>query len=839
MIQTGSRGRCPPRRRAGRGELGGGIRGGRRRALAGARRGRPRRGRRLRRQPGRPQPRADPLRDGVPEGARLEEHLLGVDGRPDAEAGLRRADVRRRAQRPGPRRRPHRPPADPRRQPARLQRLAADRARHARPHPRDPRARRQGRRHRSAPQPYRPRGLRAPLHPPRHRRACCCSRSPTCCSPRVSRSPGPLAEHAVGADANRRARAAVRAGGRRARVRDRRRRDPPHGARARGRRARRGLRADRDDDAALRNARELARRRAQLPDRQPRSRGRGDVPARRRGPAQLVRHRPGRQGLSGSGAGRAGSAAGPRCSASCPSSGSPRRSRRPATARSAPWSRSPATRSSRPRTPGRSRRRSRTLDFMVSIDIYVNETTRHADVILPAPEPLAKAHYDTALYQLAVRSVANCSPPVIDARRRPARRVGGDAAARRDRRRPGSRGGHRGLGRARRPHRDRPRGRLAGLADRGTRADEILEALGDRRGPERLLDFMLRVGPFGDGFGADPDGLTLEKLEANPHGLDFGAMRPRIPEVLRTPSGKIELAPREIVADVPRLEAELGAPRQRRDGPDRPPPAALQQLLDAQPAGAGQGQGPLHGPGQPGRRRAPRPRRRRPRAGRLGVGELVAPVEVTDEIMPGVVSIPHGWGHDAPGVRLGVASEHAGVNSNLLAPGRGRRARPATRSSTGSRSRSSPPTASRPARPRPRDTRRAVAQLEFDEATATAARGRLRDARHASAAARSSARRSRRSPASGSSTSAAARASTWPSCSIEVGPEGSVVGVDSSAAMLAIATGAARDARTSSWTRARRPRCRSTTPASTPRSASRCSSTSTTSLRRWARSAGR
>ena len=68
---------------------------------------------------------------------------------------------------------------------------------------------------------------------------------------------------------------------------------------------------------------------------------------------------------------------------------------------------------------------------------------------------------------------------------------------------------------------------------------------------------MLRVGPFGEGFGADPDGLTLEKLEASPHGIDLGPMRPRLPEVLRTPSGKIELAPEEIVADVPRLEAEL------------------------------------------------------------------------------------------------------------------------------------------------------------------------------------------------------------------------------------------------------------------------------------------
>ena len=104
------------------------------------------------------------------EGARLEEHLLRLDRRPDAEAGLGRADVRRRPQRPDARRRPHRPPADPRRQPAGLQRLAADRARHARPDPRDPRARRQGRRRRPAPQPHRQGGLRAPLHPSRHRR---------------------------------------------------------------------------------------------------------------------------------------------------------------------------------------------------------------------------------------------------------------------------------------------------------------------------------------------------------------------------------------------------------------------------------------------------------------------------------------------------------------------------------------------------------------------------------------------------------------------------------------------------------------------------------------------
>src|ERR671910_464838 len=68
---------------------------------------------------------------------------------------------------------------------------------------------------------------------------------------------------------------------------------------------------------------------------------------------------------------------------------------------------------------------------------------------------------------------------------------------------------------------------------------------------------MLRAGPYGDAFGADPDGLTLERLEAEPHGIDLGALAPRLPEVLRTPSGRIELAPQPLVADVPRLRRAL------------------------------------------------------------------------------------------------------------------------------------------------------------------------------------------------------------------------------------------------------------------------------------------
>jgi hypothetical protein len=202
----------------------------------------------------------------------------------------------------------------------------------------------------------------------------------------------------------------------------------------------------------------------------------------------------------------------------------------------------------------------------------------------------------------------------------------------------------------------------------GRDPEQIAAELDGRRGPERILDFMLRAGAFGDGFGADPEGLTLERLEESPHGIDLGAMRPRIPEVLRTPSGRIELAPAQIVADVPRLEAELGrrangtmvliGRRQLRSnnswmhnlpalvkGKER---CTLQvSAADAERLGLVDG----------GSARV-----------RSASGELVAPVEVTEEIMEGVVSIPHGWGHDAPGVRLAVAAEHAGVNSNVLAP---------------------------------------------------------------------------------------------------------------------------------------------------------------------------
>jgi anaerobic selenocysteine-containing dehydrogenase len=306
-----------------------------------------------------------------------------------------------------------------------------------------------------------------------------------------------------------------------------------------------------------------------------------------------------------------------------------------------------------------------TLDFMISLDIFLNETTRHADVILPGLSPLESSHYDLALRSLAIRNVATYSPPVFPVP---------------EGQQPEWQTVLRILGIVTGQGADADLDALDDFVARqvveqtvgatnsplaGRSADEILAALAPRRGPERLLDLLLRSGPYGDGFGRDPDGLTLARLEANPHGIDFGSLEPRIPEVLRTPSGKIELAPEALVADVARLRGRLGEAADgmvligRRDlrsnnswmhnapvlvkGKAR----CTMQVNPSDAARIGLRDGALA--------------RVRSRAGSIDV-----PVEVSDTIRPGVVSIPHGWGHDLPGIRLGVASAHAGVNCNRL-----------------------------------------------------------------------------------------------------------------------------------------------------------------------------
>jgi anaerobic selenocysteine-containing dehydrogenase len=307
------------------------------------------------------------------------------------------------------------------------------------------------------------------------------------------------------------------------------------------------------------------------------------------------------------------------------------------------------------------------LDFRLAVDPYVNATTRLADVILPPPSPLERAHYDVALYQLAVRNVARFSPPTFaPADGRPAeweilltlsKGLMGMAAA------PLAMADDVVV-------REVISRELADLAETGEKpavdAAGAMAALGARRGPARVIDALLRLGPYGDGFGARPGGLTLDVLERDhPHGIDLGALEPRLPGILRTGDHKIDLAPALVVDDVVRLERAVDA---------TPPAMVLIGRRDLRSNNSWMHNlTPLiKGPARCTLRVHPDD------AARLGLangggaritsraGEVVAPVEVSDELRPGVVSLPHGFGHDLPGVRMGVARAHAGTNVNIV-----------------------------------------------------------------------------------------------------------------------------------------------------------------------------
>ena len=199
------------------------------------------------------------------------------------------------------------------------------------------------------------------------------------------------------------------------------------------------------------------------------------------------------------------------------------------------------------------------LEFMVSIDMYLNETTKYADVVLPVPSQLERSHYDLLLLQFAVRNVANYSDAVLPLEPGVpdeweviaklaliAQGLGVDADV-------SIVDDHAVAALARSVVGD------PSSVVNGRDADELVAAVSadGRRGPERMLDLMLRCGPFGEGFGADPGGASLDALVANPHGVDYGALEPRLPEILRTPSGKIELGAPELVGDLERLAAAI------------------------------------------------------------------------------------------------------------------------------------------------------------------------------------------------------------------------------------------------------------------------------------------
>ena len=517
---------------------------------------------RLPRQPERPQPRRAALRPVRCQGRSAPRNLFSastVDQRPkELSAGL---DVRLAAHDPGARRRPHRLPAHARRQPVRVERQPGHRARLAGPHRGDASPRRPARRRRPASQPHRRGGRRAPLHPARHRRVPARWRSCTRCSTKASSTSARLGRPRRRARRGRAARERVHA--RSGRAGDRHRRGTrsaasPASSRPRRRRACTAASAPRTQEFGT-----LA---SWLVDVLNVLTGNLDRPGGamftdaggRRRPTPAARRASG--AACGSAGARAGCAACPRRSASCRPSRWPRRSRRRARARSGRWSRSPATRCCRPRTAAAgSTPRSTSLEFMVSVDIYVNETTRHADVILPVARSRSqKSHYDVALLQLAIRNVANYSPPVLPLD--DGQLDEWEVLAKLALDRPGH-GRRRGPGGRRRP-RDPRRSSTAPSVTRPGRCTGATPTSPRRRwsrGGARsgCSTSCCARGPYGEDFGGDPDGLSLDVLLANPHGIDLGPLEPRLPDVLRTPAGMIELAPEPLVADLARLEAAL------------------------------------------------------------------------------------------------------------------------------------------------------------------------------------------------------------------------------------------------------------------------------------------
>ena len=264
------------------------------------------------------------------------------------------------------------------------------------------------------------------------------------------------------------------------------------------------------------------------------------------------------------------------------------------------------------------------VDFMISVDPALNETTRHADVILPPTSPLEHDHYDIAFHNLAIRNTARYSPAVFD----------------------------------------KPEGAMHDW--------EIFSELGARVAarlnlepmptypPDRMVDAALKSGPYGEHTDWQ---LSIDKLKAHPSGIDLGPLEPSCPERLQTPNQRIQLAIPEVLADIERFVKDtdvagdhyrLIGRRHVRDNNSwmhnhhrlmkgKPRCQLLMHPDDVAKEGWQSGMVVTI---------------------ESRVGAIDAELAASDEMMPGVVSLPHGYGHGLAGTRGEVASRHAGVSCN-------------------------------------------------------------------------------------------------------------------------------------------------------------------------------
>ncbi|VXC75642.1 Dehydrogenase [Pseudomonas sp. 8Z] len=266
------------------------------------------------------------------------------------------------------------------------------------------------------------------------------------------------------------------------------------------------------------------------------------------------------------------------------------------------------------------------LDFMLAVDFYINETTRYADLILPPTAPLEHDHYDTTFNVFAVRNVTRFNEAVLD----------------------------------------KPTGALhdweifVGLA-KAFAARNKLE-LKPTMAPQQMIDAGLRFGPYGD---RSEHKLSLATLREHPHGLDLGPLQPNLVARLKTSNQMVQAAPELLLADLARFaEQELPSDSEllligrrhvrsnnswmhnyHRLVKGKPRHQLLMNPADLASRGLSDGQ-----------RVQVRSR----------VGSIEVEVAASDEVMVGVVSLPHGWGHARPGVQMDIARAQPGVSANDL-----------------------------------------------------------------------------------------------------------------------------------------------------------------------------
>ncbi|HWS36200.1 MAG TPA: molybdopterin oxidoreductase family protein [Actinoplanes sp.] len=283
------------------------------------------------------------------------------------------------------------------------------------------------------------------------------------------------------------------------------------------------------------------------------------------------------------------------------------------------------------------------LDFMVSVDPYRNETTRHANVVLPPTDSVRKGHYDFAFLTLSVRNFAAYSPPVLP----PDRSVPDECDVL----------AHLSLILSGQPHDDPAvfHDHLLRQALKRMPNLDPADVTGDHPA-ERLLDVALRGGAYA---------LSLQQLVDAPHGIDLGPLQPRIPAALRTASGKVELCAPPLAAETARLLASLNRRRDDMVLIGRRHLRSNNSWMHNVPALVkGRSRCTLQVNPADATRLALTDGTLAEVTSRAGT--LTATVEVTPAVMPGVASLPHGWGHNLPGVRLSVATANPGVNSNIL-----------------------------------------------------------------------------------------------------------------------------------------------------------------------------